>query len=187
MLDTMAVMIALLRAVNLGAHNKVPMEGLRGLCESLGLKGARTLVQSGNVVFRTAARNPDTVAVKLEDAIEGSFGFRTRVVLRTPSELRGVIAGNPFADRDAIEPGRLHVFFLAKHPDAEAHKKVLAIKTDPEELHIGGRELFIYFPNGMGRSKLSLALVEKILKVPGTARNWNTVVKLLQIAESMDN
>jgi uncharacterized protein (DUF1697 family) len=182
----MAVIISMLRGVNVGGHNKIKMDVLRGLYESLGLRDVQTYVQSGNVVFRAKERNLATLGNKIENAIERSFGFRPVVVLRTPAELRDVIARNPFAKRSGIEPGKLLVTFLASHPAAETLEQVLKIKADPEEIHVDGREVYIYFPNGMGRPKLSWVTVEKKLKTSGTGRNWNSVTKLLEMAEKLE-
>jgi len=162
------------------------MEALRALYESLKLRQVQTYVQSGNVVFKTDERDLARLTRKIENGIEQTFGFRPDVVLRTSSDLRDVIAKNPFAKRRDIEPGKLQVHFLASDPGAEGRANVLQIKTDPEELCIYGREVYIYFLNGMGKSKLSWAAVNKALKTPGTCRNWNTVTKLLEIAESLE-
>ncbi len=182
----MKVVVSMLRGINVGGHNKVAMEALRALYATLGLLDAQTYVQSGNVVFRTKHANLVSLAAKIESAIEGSFGFRPSIILRTTSELRAAIEANPFASRSGIEPSKLLVTFLAGSPSAEARRKVLGIKADPEELHIHERELYTYFPNGMARPKLSMAGVERALKIPGTGRNWNTVVKLLEMAESLE-
>jgi uncharacterized protein (DUF1697 family) len=180
----MNVMICLLRGVNLAGHHKVPMEVLRTLCESLKCQEVQTYVQSGNVVFRTPERDPVTLGRKIENVIQKKFGFRTDVVVRTPSELRDVIARNPFKKRSGIEPGKLLVTFLAADPGPEIRNAVLAIKANPEEVHLSGRELFIYYPDGQGRSKL-WAKIDRALRNAGTARNWNTVTKLLEIAEKL--
>jgi uncharacterized protein (DUF1697 family) len=182
----MAVIVSLLRGVNLVNHNRIRMDALRALYESLGFRDAQTYVVSGNVVFRTRARNLTALAKRIEDAIEQNFGFRPRVILRTTSELKEVVARNPFQDRRGIEPGKLLVTFLESHPAAEALEQVLKIKADPEEMHIHGREVYIYFPDGMGRSKLTWVTVEKKLKTAGTGRNWNSVTKLLEIAEKLE-
>jgi uncharacterized protein (DUF1697 family) len=182
----MPVIVSMLRGVNVGGHNKIKMDALRGLYESLGLRDVQTYVQSGNVVFRTKERNLAALGNKIENAIERSFGFRPVVVLRTSAELKNVIARNPFAKQSGIEPGKLLVTFLASHPAAEALEQVLKIKAGPEEMHIEGREVYIYFSNGQGRSKLSWVSVEKKLKTSGTGRNWNSVNKLLEIAEQLD-
>jgi uncharacterized protein (DUF1697 family) len=176
----------MLRGVNVGAHNRIKMDALRDLCGSLDLLDAQTYVQSGNVVFKTKERNLSALAKKIRDSIEKKFGFAPEIILRSTSDLRDVIARNPFATMKDIEPGKLLVDFLSSEPAAEACKSVRAMKTDPEKLHIEGREMYIYFPNGAGRSKLSWSALEKILKTPGTARNWNSVTKLLAMAEKME-
>ena len=182
----MAVIISMLRGVNVGGHNKIKMDALRALYESMKLREAQTYVQSGNVIFRTDERDIARLAKRIENGIERKLGFRPDVILRTATEMREVIARNPFAKRRGIEPSKLLVTFLGSDPGAEAREKILQIKCDPEELRIEGRELYIYFPNGIGRSKLSWAGLEKTLKTPGTARNWNSVTKMLEMAESLE-
>lgn len=183
----MPVVICMLRGVNVGGHNMIKMDALRSLCESLELQNAQTYVQSGNVVFNTKEKDISRLSKRIAAEIEGQFNFRPEVMLRTTSDLREVISKNPFAKRPDIEPGKLLVFFLASDPGPEARKKVLQIKTDPEELHINGSELYIYFPNGVGKTKLSFPLIDRILKTQGTGRNWNTVTKLLEIAEKLEH
>ena len=176
----------MLRGVNLGPHNRIKMEALRSLYESQGFLDAQTCVQSGNVVFRTKSKDLGRLGGQIETAIEQTFNFRPGVILRTPSELKDVIARNPFATRPAIDPGKLLVWFLSSNPGSEVREKVLRIKAAPEELRIDGRELYIYFPNGMARPKLSMPAVERALQITGTGRNWNTVTKLLEIAERLE-
>lgn len=182
----MAVIVSMLRGVNVGGHNKIKMDALRALYESLGLRDPHTYVQSGNVIFKTEERDLAQLAKRIENAIEQRFRFRPDVIVRTSSELREVIAANPFAMRRGIEPSKLLVTFLAGDPGPEARDKVLGMNTDPEELRFGAREVYIYFPNGMARPQLSWAAIEKILKTSGTGRNWNTVTKLLEIAEKLE-
>src|SRR6266704_5734598 len=184
--NDMAVIISMLRGVNVGGHNKIKMEALRALYESMKLRDAQTYVQSGNVIFRTDERDIARLAKRIEDGIERNFGFRPNVILRTAAEMREVVVRNPFAKRRGIEPSKFLVSFLASDPGEEAREKVRQTKCDPEELRIEGRELYIYFPNGMGRSKLSLAKLEKTLKTPGTGRNWNSVTKMLEMAEKLE-
>ena len=182
----MTASIALLRAVNVGGYNMIPMAELRVLCESLAWRDVKTLVQSGNVVFRCQNHDPAALSKKLAAAIEKKFGFRPEVVVRTSAELRSVITRNPFAKRKDIEPGKLLVNFLAGTPTAEARAKALQIKVGPEEIRIDGRELYIYYREGSGKSKLTPTLLERTLGMPGTMRNWNTVTKLLAMAEALD-
>jgi uncharacterized protein (DUF1697 family) len=185
MLGDMPVAISMLRGVNLGKR-RLKMEELRSVYESLGLRDVETHVQSGNVVFRTGARPPKNLAAAIEDAIERKFGFRSAVILRSPAEMREVIARNPFAGRAGLYPAKLLVWFLAADPGDEARKKARAVPAGTEELRTAARELYIYFPDGLARPKLSMTAVEKCLGVPGTGRNWNTVEKLAEIAERIE-
>lgn len=182
----MPVLVSLLRGVNVGGHHKINMDALRTLCESLGLRHVQTHVQSGNVVFLAPPSKLPNLAARIETAIEKSCGFRPSAILRTTDELRDVVARNPFAARPDVPPNRLLVTFLAADPGPEARDRVRAIKTDPEELHIDGRELYIFFPDGIGRSKLPQAAIDKALQTPGTARNWNSVTQLLEMAEKLE-
>jgi uncharacterized protein (DUF1697 family) len=152
----------------------------------LDLQEPQTYIQSGNVVFRTKERSLAPLTKRIEDRIESNFGFRPDVIARTCSELRTVIARNPFSSRSGIDPSKLLITFLSSAPDPEALDKVLKIEADPEELKIDGRECYIYFPNGMGRTKLPLARIEKMLKRSWTGRNLNTVLKLLEMAEKLE-
>lgn len=182
----MPVIICMLRGVNVGGHNLIKMDALKALCVSLKLKDPQTYVQSGNVIFKTEEKDLAKLTKRIQDAIERKVGFRPEVILRSAAEFREVIAGNPFAKRSGIEPGKLLVNFLAADPGREARDKALAIKTDPEELHIIGREAYIYFPNGQGKSKLPWPAIERTLKTSGTGRNWNSVTKMLTIAENLE-
>jgi uncharacterized protein (DUF1697 family) len=182
----MAMVIAMLRGVNVGGHNKIKMEALRALCKSLKLRDACTYVQSGNVIFRTEEKDLELLAERIQRKIEQRFGFRPEVILRTLGELKAVIARNPFAKRRDIEPGKLLVFFLTGDPGSEIRGKIMNIKTEPEELYFDGRELYIHFPNGMGRSKMSWPKIEKALKTAATGRNWNSVTMMLEMAEKLE-
>lgn len=181
----MPAVIAMLRAVNLAGHNRVRMDALCALCSSLKLRDPRTYVQSGNVVFQTAELDLAKVARRIEDGMERDFGFRTHVIVRNAAEMRDVVARNPFAKRRDVESAKLIVLFFAEKPGADAREKLKSAKANKEELHLDGRELYIHFPDGMGRSKVSTSGIERMLKVPGTGRNWNSVTKLLEMAEGM--
>ena len=182
----MPAAISLLRGVNVGGHHKIKMEELRELYESLGLRQAQTYVQSGNVVFRTDARDFTRLSKRIADGIEERFAFRPGVILRTAADLRGVIAANPFASRRDLDPSRLLVQFLASEPPPDARERILRIESEPEEVRMAGRELYIYYLNGMARPKVAWSVIERILQTPCTSRNWNTVRKLLEMAESLD-
>jgi uncharacterized protein (DUF1697 family) len=176
----------MLRGVNVGGNNLIKMDALKALCVSLKLKDPQTYVQSGNVIFRTEEKDMAKLTKRIQSAIEREVGFRPDVILRTLSELKEAIAQNPFAGRSGIEPNRFLVTFLAADPGKEALEKALAIETAPEELRILGREAYIYFPNGMARPKMSWPKIERALGTTGTGRNWNSVTKMLEMAEKME-
>ena len=182
----MAVLISMLRGVNLGPHNRIKMDELRALYESLKYEDPRSYVQSGNVIFRTKEKNSPQLAKKIQAGIEKKFGCFPEVILRTAEELRRTIAANPFPEQTKNEPGKVLVTFLAGEPPRDAEANLQKFKDFPEQLHLKGRELYIYFPNGAGRSKLPWSAVDKFLKVTGTARNWNSVQAMLKIAEEME-
>lgn len=174
----MAGYAAFLRAINVGGRNMIRMDALKALHEDLGFKSVRTHLQSGNVVF--AAKSAD--AAKIERAILKTLGMEITVILRTAAELRAAMKANPFPER--VEEGnRLVVVFLSGAPK---DPKALDAYTGPEEKQVAGRELYIYYGNDMGHSKLTNALIEKKLGVKGTARNWNTVTKMLELTEALE-
>jgi uncharacterized protein (DUF1697 family) len=175
----------MLRGINVGGHNRIKMDALRVLYESLKLESPRTYVQSGNVIFRTQEKNSAALAKRIQRAIERKFGFRPEVILRNIDELRTAIAASPFAGRK-LEPGKTLVTFLAVDPGAKAGETLQSLKDFPEELHLLGRELYIYFPDGAGKSKLPWSKVDKLLQTAGTARNWNSVIKMMAMAEEME-
>jgi uncharacterized protein (DUF1697 family) len=183
----MPVIISLLRGVNVGGHNKIQMDQLRSLYQSLKFTGCETHIQSGNVVFATDERDLAALSTRIEKSIERKFGFRPSVILRTSAELRDVVARNPFAKRRDVDPRKFLVAFLACDPGAEAFAKLRAIKIAPEELHCHARELYIYFANGMARPKLSWSSIDRALEIPVTGRNWSTVTKLHAMAEKLES
>lgn len=182
----MPVLISMLRAVNVGGHSKIKMDALRALYASLKFEKPQTYLQSGNVIFKTSERSLDAIAKRIQQAIEKKFKCSTDIILRTTDDFRSVIKKNPFVTRTNIEPGKLLVFFLAADPGNEARKTLLDQKFEPEELHAMGRELYIYFPKGMGQSKLPFTRIYKLLQTPGTGRNWNSVTNMLEIAEKLE-
>src|SRR5262249_33896095 len=154
--------------------NKIKMEDLRSLCESLKLTSIKTHLQSGNVVFQTAERNSAALANKLQACIDRKCGFRPGILLRTLPEMRDIVERNPFAKQKGIDPAKLAVVFLEEEPSPSARRALLDMEITPEKLHVVGRQLYIYFPNGQGRPRLSWAQVGKIIPMVTTARNWNT-------------
>lgn len=177
--------IALLRGINVGGNKKVPMARLRELFEQLGHRAVRSYVQSGNVVFTAAdpKATPAQLGQQVEQAIEEEFGFPVAVTIRTRDELAAVIAADPFAGV-ADHPSRYHVVFLADEGDPRRLAEVDAAAFEPERFALHGRELYLWTPEGIGRSKLAQALSERRLGAAATARNWRTVTTLLALADA---
>lgn len=176
--------IALLRGVNVGGSKKVPMARLRELLSDLGHDDVRTYVQSGNVVFGAGEASAERIAGEIERAIEGEFGFGVRITMRTHEELAAVVAANPFPDAVA-EPKTLHVLFLAAAVAADRLDDVHRAAFEPELFELRERELYLWLPDGIGRSALAARLTERRLGVEATARNWRTVRTLLELADSV--
>jgi uncharacterized protein (DUF1697 family) len=170
--------VALLRAVNLGARNKVPMAELRALLERSGFDAVRTYIQSGNVLLGAATGDRAAVAEEIERAVADAFGVTTTAIMRTPDELARVAAGHPFGD----DTSRTHVSFLAAVPDAEAVADLSRLDHGPDRVAVAGADVYLHYPGGVQGSRLTGARLERHLGVPGTARNWRTVVALAGLA-----
>jgi uncharacterized protein (DUF1697 family) len=170
--------VSLFRGINVGGHQAVRMNDLKDLHESLGLKDVATYIQSGNVVFTGDAADPAQLARQIEESFAQKFGFHVKVMVRTAAEFSDIIDNSPFQNQPAKESKWIVVLFLASRPDSTALADIQKTYDGPEELFLIGQELYIYYPNGIGRSKLPLPLIEKKLKTVGTGRNWNTVLQL---------
>ena len=175
------VQIALLRAVNVGGRGSLKMSDLRAVAEGLGFTNVRTLLQSGNLVFEAKGK-PAALERALEAALKRERGIETDFLIRGAKELAAVIAANPFPEEAKSEPGRLVVMFLKDRVAAKAVQTLQQAHKGPEIIRHEGRELYIVYPNGIGRSKLTGSLIEKKLGTRGTGRNWNTVGKLAALA-----
>ena len=176
----MPTQIALLRGINLGAHNRVPMAELRAHLTSLGYGDVRTLLQSGNVVL-DADVSPERLAADLEHELAGSFGVRSPVVVRTCEELAAVVTLDPL--RKVVDNDKLYqVSFLSAEPPPEALQRLEASDPAPERFVHAGREIYAWHPGGIHSSPLARLLSDKRLGVVATARNWSTTVKLLALA-----
>jgi uncharacterized protein (DUF1697 family) len=174
--------IALLRGINLGSSRRVAMPKLRELLEERGYEDVRTHLQSGNVVL-SAATTGTRLERELEQAIADGLGIETTVIVRTRAELAKVVARNPLADV-AENPARYLVSFLSAKPAPAAVRRLEAMDVAPEQFVVHGREVYAWHPNGVQRSKLFKALADDALGVTATARNWNTVTRLLELASS---
>jgi uncharacterized protein (DUF1697 family) len=171
--------VALLRGVNVGGNNKLPMADLRAHFESLGFDNVRTLIQSGNVVFETP-HTPTNQQIEL--SIENRFAISTRIALRTPHELQRVVAEVPSTMTDA---GKLYVGFFATKPVSADVVHLDHERFLPEQFSVSAHEIYMHLPDGMGQTKLPEYLNRR-LKVPITFRNWNTVNRMLAMSMSSE-
>ena len=174
----MAVMVALLRGVNVGGKRTLSMAKLRDLAEGLGYDDVATYIQSGNLVLRTSD-SASKVERDLAAAIAGLGGVQPAVIVRTRAELQKVVRGNPFLRRGEEEKA-CHVVFRAKAATPRLDLPAYA----PEEAAAVGKELYLFLPNGMGRSKLAADLAKDTSAV-GTTRGWRTVTKLLEVLDAL--
>ena len=178
----MKTYIALFRGINVGGNHMLPMKELKLVLERHDCLDVRTYIQSGNVVFRSATSDVGRLAARLTAAIGKSHGFEPHVLLLTRSELQKAARGNPFPE--SIEtPKNLHLFFLVEPPKQPDLKACEALKTTTERFKLTDSVFYLHTPDGFGSSKL-VGRVEKLLGVRATARNWRTVVTLLQMTES---
>jgi uncharacterized protein (DUF1697 family) len=177
----MARQIALLRGINLGSRNRVPMPDLRTALGDAGYQDIATLVQSGNIVL-TSSKKPATLEREISKLVLDAFGVTAATVVRTRDELEGVIERNPIPDGPSI-PKLFQITFFSSEPDAGAVEQLLARDYGSERVEVIGREAYAWHPDGIQKSKLARALGDR-LRAEGTARNWNTVTKLLELADA---
>ncbi len=173
--------VSLFRGINVGGQHSVRMDELKALYESLGFKDVVTYIQSGNVVFTGDDVDVAQLARRIEHSFAQKFGFSTKVIVRTSAELQDIIAHNPFRDQTQKEFKWVVVLFLATRPDSIALENLQKSYDGPEEFYLIGQELFIYYPNGIGRSRLTVPLIDKKLNTTGTGRNWNTILQLAKM------
>lgn len=177
------VHLALLRGINVGGKNKLPMKALVALVEGAGCESVRTYIQSGNVVFRASAARAQALPAALSKALRTDFGYTIAVVTRTATELEQALAANPFVDEGA-DPTSLYIAFLAARP-TKAHAGALDPERSPDDrFRLIGRELYLCLPNGVARTKLTNAWIDKALATISTVRNWRTCAKLLELARA---
>jgi len=174
--------IAFLRAVNLGAHNKVPMAGLRTMVESLGYDNVRTHLQSGNVIFTSGAISASKLEEQLRAQLAAEFNVDSPVLVRTSQQLAGVMKANPFVKK-GHDPKQLHVAFLAKKPAAKEVAAVDIEKSLPDEFAFGDRAIYLRLVNGVQGSRLPNW--DRALAVAATVRTWKTVTRLHELAEAL--
>lgn len=176
----MATAIAFIRGINVGGRTKLPMKDLVNTLERVGIHGAVTYIQSGNIAFRCSKVQASELSRRMSSAIQGDYGFQPAVIVLSIQEVEHAIAANPFPEAQK-DPKSLHLFFLAERPDAPDLDALKSLATASERFALDRRILYLHAPDGIGPSKLA-ASVEKHLGVATTARNWRTVTKTLQMA-----
>jgi uncharacterized protein (DUF1697 family) len=181
----MSTCVALVRGINVGGRNRVAMTDLRRLGERLAFQDVRTLLQSGNLVFHSDAQDTAAIERRLEQEAVKHLGLKTAAFfVRTAEEWAALVKRNPFRDEAERDPSHLLAVLrkeAAKPASIAALRAAIEAMKAPERFEVRGRDAYIFYPAGIGRAKLTPALVEKHLAGPGTARNWNTVLKLLEL------
>lgn len=172
--------VALLRGINVGGKNLLPMRSLAALFAEVGCNDVRTYIQSGNVVFRAKDATVRKLPGVVGRAIEERFGLRVPVVVRSAADLARVQRANPFLAKGA-DPAELHVVFLAEAPAAAAVAALDGKRSPPDELVVLGREIYLRLPNGVARTKLTNDYFDSKLATTSTMRNWRTVLKLVEM------
>ncbi|MEV0634320.1 DUF1697 domain-containing protein [Streptomyces sp. NPDC050619] len=173
---------ALLRGINVGAGKRLPMAELRPLMEGLGFGGVRTYLQSGQAAFASDHGDEKSLAAELTQAIEKRFGFAVDVIVRDHAYLKAIVEACPFPAAE-LEAKQLHVTYFSAPVEAERFAEIDPAAYLPEEFRLGDRALYLYAPNGLGRSKLAEHLAKPRINkgLIATTRNWNTVVKLVEM------
>jgi uncharacterized protein (DUF1697 family) len=175
----MTTAVSMLRGINVGGARKVPMEELRRCYESLGYTKVRTYIQSGNVVFDYRGTDSEPAARNLETELERRFGFKVAVIIRTSQEMHRIIENFPFT---RAEEEYAHVTFMSTKPSGVPSEEIAKACGRAEKFMISGREVYLFCPNGYGRTKLSNAFLEKKLNLLATTRNWRTVNAIYQLS-----
>jgi uncharacterized protein (DUF1697 family) len=179
----MPTYIAMLRGINVSGHKIIRMEHLRKSFEALGFRNVRTYVQSGNVIFEAAKDFPIGMVEAIGERILSDFGFPVPVLLKTSKEMERIIRANPFMKKPGVDDSKLHITFLSDSAPRTAEKSLETLVTKPEQFHIKSQEIYLYCPNGYGRTRLSNSAIEKKLGVEATTRNWRSVNALLALAQ----
>ena len=179
----MPTYIAMLRGINVSGNKMIRMEALRASFGALKLTNVQTYVQSGNVIFGFGNGPVAALSKKIEQRILRDFGFSVPIFLRTAKELEQIIKDNPFLNETAIDHSKLHITFLSDAAPKTALEALQPLAAKTERFRIIGRQIYLYCPDGYGRTKLSNNAIERKLSVGATTRNWRTVNTLLAMAQ----
>ncbi|WP_339317729.1 DUF1697 domain-containing protein [Paenibacillus sp. FSL R10-2734] len=175
----MTTYIALLRGINVGGNKIIKMQDLKTMFQSIGFQNVRTYIQSGNVLFESDEESKSLLSGVIERQIQEVFGFDVSVIIRTLAELENTIANNPFQLSEPEDFKRWYVSFLPAEPSAEALDKLRIYEEGPDKIRFVGREMYVLYEVSVSQSPLFKVPFDKILGMSITARNWNTVNKLV--------
>jgi len=177
----MSTLVTMLRGINVGGQKKLSMETLREIFKGFGFTNIRTYVQSGNVVFESPVQEPSLLTESIETRIEHTCGFHVEVFIRQAQELKRILAGNPFLNDRHEDPSKLHVTFLYRPPTKSLWSQLTISANTVDEFARGELAIYLFGPNGYGKTKLSNSYFERKLGMPLTTRNWNTVNALYKM------
>lgn len=183
----MPTFISILRGINVSGQKLIKMEALKEMYEKLGFTSIQTYIQSGNVVFRSENSDPVSLEKMISQQILKSTGFEVPVIVLDLADLKEIISNNPFLTDSSKEISHLHVTILSAIPDDVIAEKMNAKKSPDEDYSFVGRAIYLYCPNGYGRTKLHNNFIEKAGKVPATTRNWKTILEIFNIAERLES
>lgn len=178
----MKTFLSILRGINVSGQKKIPMVELKKLYEELHFENITTYIQSGNVIFNS--KDAKDLSKQIEQKIFEKYNFNVPVIIRTTDEMQKVIERNPFLKQKELDLSKLHVVYLADNPKQDTIDKLKKINYEPDKFYISGKEVYLYCPNGYGRTKLTNNFFENKLEITATTRNWNTTNELLKILKS---
>jgi uncharacterized protein (DUF1697 family) len=177
--------VALLRGINVGGKNRLPMADLTAMFTKAGCGRVKTYIQSGNVVFEATEAMLPKVAKQVEAEVQKKFGFRCVFVTRSREEIEAVLKKNPYLS-EGVEEKWLHVYFLAEAPGKASVAGLDPERSPGDRFHVAGRDVYLHVPKGMGQTKLTNAFFDGKLKTMSTARNWATVKKLAEMMAEIE-
>jgi uncharacterized protein (DUF1697 family) len=177
----MSKYLSMLRGINVSGQKSIKMDELIKLFELLNYKNVTTYIQSGNVMFDSSEEKPENIAEKIQKKIKKEFSFEVPVIIRTKQDLSYIINTNPFLKRKDIDHSKLHLTFLSKMQEGPIPRKIMETISGEDEFSISGKEIYLFCPNGYGKTKFNNSFFEKKLNTIATTRNWNTVKNLFKM------
>jgi uncharacterized protein (DUF1697 family) len=179
------IYISILRGINVSAKNIIKMDALRKAYENAGFSNVQSYIQSGNIIFKNNSGQTKELAQKINQLIQENFELDIPVLVLSVRELKHIIENNPFAQQEEKDPTFFHVTFLSEKSKLHTYSEIEAKKSEDEEISFSDDAIYLYCPNGYGKTKLTNNFIESKLKVTATTRNWKTVNELMRISNQM--